>query len=323
MTTRITFLRLAIGGALLSALLTTLIINTTPAQATPEARSTSAHTAAARAVSTEAVFSQAAAARSTSAQAAAARVVATRAAPVQASTRATSAQPAPDPAAAAQAISTRAAPVQTTPDQATSDQAAPEQVTPGQATQDQAAPEQVPPGQTAADQATPDQATPDRVAAAGAVVTLPIPSPASKLPKLKGPLTRGQIAAAAALTQLGVSFSWGGGSAKGPTLGIGRGATTRGFDCSGLTLYAWSRAGIQLSHHTSAQFRQGRRIPLSARRTGDLLFFGGNPGAPTHVALFLTGTLMIHAPKTGDVVRRANFNTPYFRTTYRGTVRPG
>ncbi|MEV4073647.1 C40 family peptidase [Nonomuraea fuscirosea] len=249
MTTRITFLRLAIGGALLSALLTTLIINTTPAQATPAARSTSAHTAA------------------------------------------------------AQAISTRA-----TPDQATPDQAAPEQVTPGQ---------------TTPDQATPDQATPDRVAAAGAVATLPIPSPASKLPKLKGPLTRGQIAAAAALTQLGVSFSWGGGSAKGPTLGIGRGATTRGFDCSGLTLYAWSRAGIRLSHHTAAQFRQGRRIPLSARRTGDLLFFGGNPGAPTHVALFLTGTLMIHAPKTGDVVRRANFNTPYFRTTYRGTVRPG
>ncbi|MFG1975621.1 C40 family peptidase [Nonomuraea fuscirosea] len=249
MTTRITFLRLAIGGALLSALLTTLIINTTPAQATPAARSTSAHTAA------------------------------------------------------AQAISTRA-----TPDQATPDQAAPEQVTPGQATPEQA---------------TRDQDTPDRVAAAGAVATLPIPSPASKLPKLMGPLTRGQIAAAAALTQLGVSFSWGGGSAKGPTLGIGRGATTRGFDCSGLTLYAWSRAGIRLSHHTAAQFRQGRRIPLSARRTGDLLFFGGNPGAPTHVALFLTGTLMIHAPKTGDVVRRANFNTPYFRTTYRGTVRPG
>jgi cell wall-associated NlpC family hydrolase len=249
MTTRITFLRLAIGGALLSALLTTLIINTTPAQATPAARSTYAHTAAARAVSTRA-----------------------------------------------------------TPDQATPEQAAPEQVTPDQATPERA---------------TRDQATPARVAAAAAVATLPIPSPASKLPKLKGPLTRGQIAAAAALTQLGVSFSWGGGSAKGPTLGIGRGATTRGFDCSGLTLYAWSRAGIRLSHHTAAQFRQGRRIPLGARRTGDLLFFGGNPGAPTHVALFLTGTLMIHAPKTGDVVRRANFNTPYFRTTYRGTVRPG
>ncbi|GAA1648985.1 hypothetical protein GCM10009733_052650 [Nonomuraea maheshkhaliensis] len=163
-------------------------------------------------------------------------------------------------------------------------------------------------------------ATPAR---ATAVRAIPTPSLTDRLPELKGTLTRGQIAAAAALTQLGVSFSWGGGSTKGPTLGIGRGATTRGFDCSGLTLYAWSRAGIRLSHHTAAQFRQGRKIPLRARRTGDLLFFGGTPGAPTHVALFLTGTLMIHAPKTGDVVRKANFNTPYFRTAYRGTVRPG
>ncbi|MFI6736611.1 NlpC/P60 family protein [Nonomuraea sp. NPDC050451] len=137
-------------------------------------------------------------------------------------------------------------------------------------------------------------------------------------------LTRGQIAASAALNQLGVSFSWGGGSAKGPTIGIGRGAGTRGFDCSGLTLYAWSKAGITLAHYTGAQFRQGRRIPFRARRTGDLLFFGGGTGDPTHVALFLQDGLMIHAPKTGDVVRKTNFlASPYFRSAYRGVVRPG
>ncbi|MEV4471818.1 NlpC/P60 family protein [Nonomuraea sp. NPDC049504] len=140
----------------------------------------------------------------------------------------------------------------------------------------------------------------------------------------KKALTRGQIAAAAALTQLGVSFSWGGGSSKGPTLGIGRGSRTRGFDCSGLTLYAWSRAGVRLSHYTGAQYRQGRRIPLAARRTGDLLFFGGGTGAPTHVALYLGRDLMIHAPKTGDVVRKTRFlNIPYYRATFRGAVRPG
>ncbi|MEW1836512.1 NlpC/P60 family protein [Nonomuraea angiospora] len=123
---------------------------------------------------------------------------------------------------------------------------------------------------------------------------------------------------------MGVSFSWGGGSAKGPTIGIGRGAGTRGFDCSGLTLYAWSKAGITLTHYTGAQFRQGRRIPFRARRTGDLLFFGGGTGDPTHVALFLRDGLMIHAPRTGDVVRKTNFlASPYFRSVYRGVVRPG
>jgi cell wall-associated NlpC family hydrolase len=57
---------------------------------------------------------------------------------------------------------------------------------------------------------------------------------------------------------------------------------------------------------------------------GDLLFFGGGTGDPTHVALFLHGGLMIHSPKTGDVVKKTNFLTSsYFRTTFRGAVRPG
>ncbi|TDD34639.1 NlpC/P60 family protein [Nonomuraea terrae] len=136
--------------------------------------------------------------------------------------------------------------------------------------------------------------------------------------------TGGEIALSAALRHLGVSYSWGGGSAKGPTLGIGRGASTRGFDCSGLALYAWSKAGVKLAHYTGTQFRQGRKIPLSARRPGDLLFFGGGTGDPTHVGLFLRGNLMIHAPKTGDVVRTTDFrNSSYYRKIFRGVVRPG
>ncbi|MFC5830549.1 C40 family peptidase [Nonomuraea insulae] len=160
-------------------------------------------------------------------------------------------------------------------------------------------------------------------APAQAAPRLPIALLMDKIRKAGKDLTRGQVAAAAALTQRGVAFSWGGGSVKGPTLGVGRGAATKGFDCSGLTLYAWSRAGIRLSHYTGAQFRQGRRIALAARRTGDLLFFGGRTGDPTHVALFLGGNFMIHAPRTGDVVKTTNFATPYYRTTFRGARRPG
>jgi cell wall-associated NlpC family hydrolase len=135
--------------------------------------------------------------------------------------------------------------------------------------------------------------------------------------------TKGGIAAAAALRQLGTPFSWGGGSPSGPTRGIGRGALTIGFDCSGLTMYAWSRAGVRLGHYTGAQFRQGRRVSLGGLRTGDLLFFGGGSGDPTHVGLYLHGGVMIHAPKTGDVVRTTQFlNSPYYRAVFRGAVRP-
>ncbi|MFG2076563.1 C40 family peptidase [Nonomuraea maritima] len=149
-------------------------------------------------------------------------------------------------------------------------------------------------------------------------------SPGTVRPRERGTTrTKGEIAVAAALRHLGVAFSWGGGSATGPTLGIGRGATTRGFDCSGLTLHAWSRAGVKLGHYTGTQFRQGRRVPLADRRPGDLLFFGGGTGDPTHVGLFVRGNLMVHAPKTGDVVRKADFLEPgYFRSSFRGVVRP-
>ncbi|MFI6500399.1 NlpC/P60 family protein [Nonomuraea typhae] len=151
----------------------------------------------------------------------------------------------------------------------------------------------------------------------------PPPSPTPK-PKPAPARTKGAIAAAAALAKLGTPFSWGGGAPSGPTRGVGRGANTTGFDCSGLTLYAWSRAGVKLTHYTGAQFRQGRRVPLSDLRKGDLVFFGGGTGDPTHVGLYLSNGIMIHAPKTGDVVKKTQFlNSSYYRSVYRGAVRPG
>ena len=47
---------------------------------------------------------------------------------------------------------------------------------------------------------------------------------------------------AAATAELGVPYSWGGGDASGPSLGIASGAKTTGFDCSGLVLYAVAQA---------------------------------------------------------------------------------
>ncbi|MEU4230198.1 NlpC/P60 family protein [Nonomuraea sp. NPDC026600] len=159
----------------------------------------------------------------------------------------------------------------------------------------------------------------------------PAPNPPAKTPRdtpsepsPTKPLTKGDIATEAAIDQLGTPFSWGGGAPSGPTTGVGRGAHTKGFDCSGLTLYAWSKAGIRLGHYTGSQFRQGRRVTLGDLRKGDLLFFGGGTGDPTHVGLNLGGGMMIHAPKTGDVVRRTPFLTStYYRPLYRGAVRPG
>ncbi len=80
------------------------------------------------------------------------------------------------------------------------------------------------------------------------------------------------------------------------------------FDCSGLTMMAWRAGGVALPHWSVAQFAQAKKIPASQARPGDLLFYAydvSNPGTIHHVALYIGGGMMIHAPHTGDVVREA------------------
>lgn len=128
-------------------------------------------------------------------------------------------------------------------------------------------------------------------------------------------MTLGTTAAAAAVRQIGTPYVWGGGSSQGTTQG--------GFDCSGLALYAWSRAGVALPHYTGSQFTRGTRVPFSRLRTGDLVFFGGGTGDPTHVGINLGNGMMVHAPKRGDVVRMVDFaRSSYYRARYRGAIRP-
>jgi cell wall-associated NlpC family hydrolase len=96
-----------------------------------------------------------------------------------------------------------------------------------------------------------------------------------------------------ALDQLGDMYLWG---ATGP----GR------WDCSGLTQGAWERAGVQLPHYSVAQYEQIQHISEDDLRPGDLIFWAtdpGNPGTIHHVALYLGGGRMVHAPRTGKPVQ--------------------
>ena len=104
---------------------------------------------------------------------------------------------------------------------------------------------------------------------------------------------------AAAASQLGLPYIWGGGNFEGPTGG--------GFDCSGLVLYAAYHASggrIRLPHYSGDQIRAGRGIAWADKQPGDLIFFS-YPGAgrPHHVAIYVDGHQILHAPRTGDVVR--------------------
>jgi peptidoglycan DL-endopeptidase RipA len=116
-----------------------------------------------------------------------------------------------------------------------------------------------------------------------------------------------------AMSQMGVPYSWGGGTAAGPSRGIDDGAGTVGFDCSGLILYAFAGVGIRLPHYSGSQYNAGRKIPAAMARRGDVIFYG--PGGSQHVTLYLGDGQMLEAPYTGSVVKvspvRTSGMTPY------------
>ena len=114
------------------------------------------------------------------------------------------------------------------------------------------------------------------------------------------------VAVAWAYREIGVPYSWGGGDANGPTLGFAQGAFTVGFDCSGLTAFAWAHAGVQLGHYTGSQWDAGRHVAREDLQPGDLVFFATDTADPAtihHVGLYVGDGNMVNAPHTGDVVR--------------------
>ncbi|TDD79017.1 NlpC/P60 family protein [Actinomadura rubrisoli] len=117
---------------------------------------------------------------------------------------------------------------------------------------------------------------------------------------------RGALVARAALKWLGTPYSWGGGTVSGPSFGIAHGSGIFGFDCSGLAMYAWAKAGVRLDHWTGTQWTSGPHVPLSALRSGDLVFFArdkSNPDTIHHVGVYIGDGRMVEAPYTGAHVR--------------------
>ncbi|MGQ7161151.1 DIP1281 family NlpC/P60 protein [Corynebacterium diphtheriae] len=118
-----------------------------------------------------------------------------------------------------------------------------------------------------------------------------------------------EIVISRAMAYIGTPYAWGGGNASGPTQGIRDGGVADsfgdfnkiGFDCSGLTLYAFAGVGIALPHYTGYQYQKGTKVDPSNMQRGDLIFYG--PNAEYHVAIYLGDGTMIEAPQSGSSVK--------------------
>ncbi|MFE7167187.1 NlpC/P60 family protein [Streptomyces sp. NPDC057616] len=121
--------------------------------------------------------------------------------------------------------------------------------------------------------------------------------------------TQTEAAISAAKAMLGTPYSWGGGNASGPSTGTccspnGRsGKSTIGFDCSGLTLYAYAQAGIFLPRTAAEQYAASEPVKPGDVQPGDLVFYGSAPASIHHVGLYMGGGWILDAPRPGTKVR--------------------
>ena len=147
-------------------------------------------------------------------------------------------------------------------------------------------------------------------------------SEAAQYRDIDAPSNEARIAIHWAFEEIGVPYSWGGGDENGPTYGFAQGANTKGFDCSGLTLFAYAHAGIHLDHYSQSQYFQGKRVSSrSDLLPGDLMFFATDTGSPStihHVSMYIGKGKMIEAPYTGEVVRVSSAD----RDDFIGGTRP-
>jgi cell wall-associated NlpC family hydrolase len=110
----------------------------------------------------------------------------------------------------------------------------------------------------------------------------------------------------AAKKELGVPYLWGGTSPQ------------TGFDCSGLTQWAYHQVGIDIPRVAADQFHAGTPVDLQHLREGDLVFFQDGTGYIHHVGMYVGNHMFLEAPHTGDVVKYDSLNSPYWAQQFAG-----
>ena len=126
------------------------------------------------------------------------------------------------------------------------------------------------------------------------------PAPtATALPAPQPHDAAGSAIAATAAALIGTPYEFGG-------------ADVGGFDCSGLALYVYERAGITIPRTAAEQQRAAQPVPLTELAPGDLVFFRMRGRRIDHVGIYLGGGRFVHAPHQGVAVSSADLASGYY-----------
>ena len=147
----------------------------------------------------------------------------------------------------------------------------------------------------------------EAAAAAAAAVTSPTAAPNVVTTSDSGPFAEAAIDAA--LSKLGSPYVWGD---EGPDT----------FDCSGLVLWSYAQAGLALPRLASDQYFASTPVSVNAMAPGDLLVYAYDTNDDEtihHITMYIGNGQMVHAPRTGDVVKVV----PVYYDGLYGVGRPG
>jgi hypothetical protein len=126
------------------------------------------------------------------------------------------------------------------------------------------------------------------------------------LTRVRAQTVKARRAVRFAYRQIGKPYQWGG-------------AGPRTYDCSGLVMAAWRKAGLSLPHRADLQHRMiRRRVGIKHLQPGDLVFFSGDH----HVGIYVGRRRFLHAPHTGARVQRGTL-TGWRLRAFAGAARPG
>jgi len=132
----------------------------------------------------------------------------------------------------------------------------------------------------------------------------PPPPPAPPPPVANGPSSKAQIAINAAMSELGTPWVF---AMAQPGVG---------FDCSGLTSWAWAKAGVSMPHQSAQQYASLPHVPVSQAQPGDLLFYYS---PISHVGIYLGNGQLVHSPNSTTTVKVASVSWE----NVVGAARPG
>lgn len=134
------------------------------------------------------------------------------------------------------------------------------------------------------------------------VVSVPVEIPVAVAvvePTESRPL--GQAAARHARSMVGKSYRYGGAT------------PSSGFDCSGLVVYSFGRAGRTGLPHSVARLDDlARPISIEKLEPGDLLFFRLQGRKTSHVGIYLGDQRFVHSPSSGKKVEVVSFDHVYW-----------